>query len=92
MASQEETEALMRVTGEINRGMVHVAPGKNYEWVYEFQKSLGRKITWSSILTYPPEWKSRAPFKGKLDRHNQGRRDGADVWVQVTCRPIVQQI
>jgi N-acyl-D-aspartate/D-glutamate deacylase len=92
MASQEETEALMRVTGEINRGMVHVAPGENYEWVYEFQKSLGRKITWSSILTYPPEWKSRAPFKGKLDRHNEGRRDGADVWVQVTCRPIVQQI
>ncbi|MEO8698009.1 MAG: amidohydrolase family protein, partial [Acidimicrobiales bacterium] len=92
MASQEETEALMRVTGEINRGMVHIAPGENYEWVYEFQKSLGRKITWSSILTYPPEWKSRAPFKGKLDRHNEGRRDGADVWVQVTCRPIVQQI
>ena len=92
MASQEETEALMRVTGEINRGMVHVAPGENYEWVYEFQKSLGRKITWSSILTYPPEWKSRAPFKGKLDRHNEGRRNGADVWVQVTCRPIVQQI
>jgi N-acyl-D-aspartate/D-glutamate deacylase len=92
MASQEETEALMRVTGEINRGIVHVAPGENYEWVYEFQKSLGRKVTWSSILTYPPEWKSRAPFKGKLDRHNEGRRDGADVWVQVTCRPIVQQI
>ena len=92
MASQEETEALMRVTGEINRGMVHVAPGENYEWVYDFQKSLGRTITWSSILTYPPEWKSRAPFKGKLDRHTEGRRSGADVWVQVTCRPIVQQI
>ena len=92
MASQEETEALMRVTGEINRGMIHVAPGENYEWVYDFQKSLGRTITWSSILTYPPEWKSRAPFKGKLDRHTEGRRDGADVWVQVTCRPIVQQI
>src|SRR5688572_10177156 len=92
MASQEETEALMRVTGEINRGMIHIAPGENYEWVYDFQKSLGRTITWSSILTYPPEWKSRAPFKGKLDRHAAGRRDGADVWVQVTCRPIVQQI
>ena len=92
MATQEETEALMRVTGEINRGMVHVAPGENFEWVYDFQQSMGRTITWSSILTYPPEWKSRAPFKGKLDRHERGRRDGADVWVQVTCRPIVQQI
>ena len=92
MATQEETEALMRVTGEIDRGMIHVAPGENYDWVYDFQKSLGRTITWSSILTYPPEWKSRAPFRGKLDRHTEGRRSGADVWVQVTCRPIVQQI
>ena len=83
----------MRVTGEIDRGMVHIAPGENYEWVYDFQRSLGRTITWSSILTYPPEWKSRAPSKGKLDRHTARARDaGADVWVQVTCRPIVQQI
>jgi N-acyl-D-aspartate/D-glutamate deacylase len=82
----------MRVTGEINRGMIHIAPGENYSWLYDFQRSLGRTITWSSILTYPPEWKSRAPYRGKLERHTEGRRTGADVWVQVTCRPIVQQI
>ena len=92
MATQEETEALMRVTGEIDRGMIHIAPGENYAWLYDFQRSLGRTITWSSILTYPPEWKSRAPYRGKLERHTEGRRSGADVWVQVTCRPIVQQI
>jgi N-acyl-D-aspartate/D-glutamate deacylase len=92
MATQDETEALMRVTGEIGRGMIHIAPGENYAWLYDFQRSLGRTITWSSILTYPPEWKSRAPYRGKLERHTEGRRSGADVWVQVTCRPIVQQI
>ena len=92
VATQAETEALMRVTGEIGRGIVHIAPGENFAWVYEFQRSLGRTITWSSILTYPPEWKSRAPYRDKVALHREGRDAGADVWVQVTCRPILQEL
>lgn len=92
VATQAETEALMRVTGDIGQGMVHIAPGENFAWVYDFQRSLGRTITWSSILTYPPEWKSRAPFRDKLVLHREGRAAGADVWVQVTCRPILQEL
>ena len=92
VATQAETEALMRVTGEIGRGIVHVAPGENFAWVYDFQRSLGRPITWSALLTYPPEWTSRAPYRDKLARHGEGRAAGADVWVQVTCRPILQEL
>jgi N-acyl-D-aspartate/D-glutamate deacylase len=91
-ASQAETEALMRVTAEIGRGIVHVAPGENFSWVYDFQPTLGRTITWSALLTYPPDTASRAPYRSKLARHEEGRAAGADVWVQVTCRPILQQI
>jgi N-acyl-D-aspartate/D-glutamate deacylase len=91
-ASQDETEALMRVTAEIGRGIVHVAPGENFSWVYDFQPTLGRTITWSALLTYPPDTASRAPYRSKLARHEEGRAAGADVWVQVTCRPILQQI
>ena len=69
---------------------MHVAPGEHYSWVYDFQRRLGRTITWSSILTYPEGTASRAPYRDKLRRHDEGRRAGADVWVQVTCRPIVQ--
>jgi len=92
VAEQSEVEALMRVTADIGRGIVHVAPGERYAWVYGFQRTLGRPITWSSILTYPSDTTSRAPYADKLAAHAEGRRTGADVWVQVTCRPILQSI
>lgn len=92
VSSQRELESLMRVTSEVGRGIVHVAAGEDYEWIYSFQRELGRTVNWSSILTYPPEWTSRAPFREKLANHLAGRAAGADVWVQVTCRPIVQRI
>ena len=92
VASQEELEALMRVPQEIGLGVVHIAAGEEFAWVYAFQKKLGRRINWSAILTYPSGWKSRAPYQEKIAQHLAGRNAGADVWVQVTCRPIVQQI
>lgn len=92
VATQAETEALMRVIGQIGQGTIHLAAGEDYQWIYTFQRELGRRINWSSILTYPPEWTSRAPYESKLAYHEQSRREGSDVWVQVTCRPIVQQI
>ena len=92
VATQEETEALLRVTATVGQGVVHVAPGENYAWVYDFQKSLGRRLNWSSILTYPAAASSRADFRSKLAAHLAGRQGGADVWVQVTCRPITQQV
>ncbi|WP_436775120.1 N-acyl-D-amino-acid deacylase family protein [Yinghuangia sp. YIM S09857] len=91
VATQEEVEALASVTAEVGRGIVHIATGENYRWVYDFQRTLGRPLTWTSILTYPEGTASRAPYATKLADHLQGRRDGADVWVQVTCRPITQE-
>ncbi len=92
VATQDEVEALMSVIAEIGRGTVHVAPGENYRWVYEAQRRIGRRINWSSILTYPAAASSRADYRTKLADHERGRADGADVWVQVTCRPISQEI
>jgi N-acyl-D-aspartate/D-glutamate deacylase len=92
VATQEELQALMGATADARQGIVHVAPGERYSWVYDFQPTLGRTITWSSILTYPEGTASRAPYRDKLARHDEGRRAGADVWVQVTCRPITQSV
>lgn len=92
MSSQEELEALASVAGEIGLGIVHIAAGEEFDWIYAFQKQLGRRLNWSAILTYPASWTSRAPYQEKLARHLEARRGGADVWAQVTCRPIVQQI
>src|SRR4051794_36203798 len=89
IATQQEVEALMRVPSDIGQGIVHVAPGENYPWVYEIVPTLRRPLTWSAILTYPPG-PARAPYGDKLALHEQSRAAGADVWAQVTCRPIVQ--
>ena len=90
-ATQAETEALCAVTAEIGRGVVCIAAGEDYRWVYELQRRLGRKLNWSAILTYPPEVK-RGSWQEKLAAHLAGRRAGADVSVQVSCRPIEQEL
>ena len=92
VSSQAEVEALISVVGEIGQGVVHVATGEDFDWIYDVQKRVGRPVNWSSILTYPPAWTSRAPFREKLAIHLAGRANGADVSVQVTSRPIVQRI
>ena len=89
-ATQEETEALIRVTAEIGQGTVHVAAGENYAWLYELD--LGRPINRSSILTYPPEVRARASYVEKLAEHEAHRAAGVDVSVQVSCRPIEQEL
>ncbi len=92
IASQDEVESLMRVTAEVGRGIVHIAPGDDYEWLYDFQRTLGRPVNWSSILAYPEGSTTRASYRAKLAAHAQGRAQGADVWAQVTCRPIRQLV
>jgi N-acyl-D-aspartate/D-glutamate deacylase len=89
-ATQEETEALIRVTAEIGQGTVHVAAGENFAWLYELD--LGRPINRSSILTYPPEVHARSSWVEKLADHEAHRRAGVDVSVQVSCRPIEQEL
>src|ERR1700761_5049704 len=91
VASQAETEALMSVTAEIGQGIVHIAPGEDCSWLAPFQKALGRTVNWSAILTYPPG-SGRQPASEKLALLQSIRRDGGDLWGQVTCRPILQLI
>jgi N-acyl-D-amino-acid deacylase len=90
VATQEETESLIRVTAEIGQGTIHVAGGENYAWLYELD--LGRPINRSSILTYPPEVRSRSSYVEKLAAHESYRAAGVDVSVQVSCRPIEQEL
>src|SRR5437764_12970979 len=61
IATRDEVETLMRVPTDIGQGIVHVAPGENFAWVYEVAPSLRRPLTWSAILTYPPG-PARAPY------------------------------
>ena len=91
-ASQAETEALMRVTAEVGRGIVHVAPGERWDWIFPFQKTLGRTLQWSSILAFDGEPGGPRDFRPKLAAQEAARRAEQDIWAQVTCRPILQEI
>ncbi len=92
VAGRDEVEALMRVTDEVGRGIVHIAPGDDYRWLYELDPPLEHPINWSSILAYRPGSTTRLPYQTKLADLAAGRRAGAPLWAQVTCRPIRQLI
>jgi N-acyl-D-amino-acid deacylase len=91
VAPQEEVEALMSVCADEGRGIVHCSPGENFHWLYDFQLRLGRPLTWSAILAYPRDAKSKAWWADKIDAHRAGLARGADVHPQVTCRPVTFQ-
>jgi N-acyl-D-aspartate/D-glutamate deacylase len=88
VAPQDEVEALMSACAEAGRGIVHCAPGENFRWLYDFQPRLGRPVTWSAILAYPRDAKSKAYWADKIAAHRAGMAAGADVHPQVTCRPL----
>lgn len=88
VASQHEVEALMLVTRERGRGIVHCAPGEQFHWLYDFQPRLGRPVTWSAIITYPREARSRAWWADKAAFHRERWERGVEVHPQVTCRPV----
>lgn len=92
VATQSELEQIWAAVGQLGWGLLHVAPGEDYEWVYDAQPRVGRPVTWSAILAYDPSATSKAPWSSKLAVHRRGRAAGADVHPQVTCRPISFQV
>jgi N-acyl-D-aspartate/D-glutamate deacylase len=88
VASPAETEALIMAVAAAGRGIVHVAPGDNFEWIYDLAPRYGRTFTWSAILAYPDDLPRPVTWRDKLGRHLEGRRAGLDVHVQVTSRVL----
>jgi N-acyl-D-aspartate/D-glutamate deacylase len=92
VADMAEVEALWRAVDEIGRGLIHVAPGENFPWVYDLAATVGRPITWSAILAYPDDASSKAPWSSKIAYHREHLAPGARVHPQVTCRPLTFQV
>ena len=92
VAGQDEVQTLMSELGRLRQGIVSIAAGEDYEWLYDFQPGLDRPISWNSILTFPSDTKGRRPYGEKLDFHSSRWEEGCvDVHPQVTCRPIVTE-
>jgi N-acyl-D-aspartate/D-glutamate deacylase len=85
LADPNEYESLMRAVAQSGRGVVEVTPGSNLsiDNMYDVQKRVGVPLTYTALLTQPTGSHNRL-----VDVNRAGWADGAQVWPQVTCRPL----
>ena len=86
-ADRDEAQALFVAAGQAGKGVVLITPGEQctYADVYEWQPRVGRPFTYPLFAS--PGGKHLMP----VGLHEQGLADGADVWPQVTPRPLTMQ-
>ena len=84
-ADRPELEALFSAVADTGRGIIGVNGGDNLSLRdnYTLQKQIGIPFTYTAVLTNPKGGHLKA-----LEINRQGWEDGAEVWPQVTCRPL----
>lgn len=84
-ANRDELLALCRAVGDSGRGVIGVNGGEGLGFAdcYEIQPMIGVPITYTALLTT-----STGTHLKAVDVHREGMAKGADVWPQVSCRPL----
>ena len=84
-ADKKEIEALCKAVGDSGRGVVGVNGGDNLSLAdcYEMQPRVGAPITFTALLTTAQGFHIKA-----VETHRAGMATGAEVWPQVSCRPL----
>jgi len=84
-ADRNELEALFQAVADTGKGIIGVNGGENLSLRdnYVLQKQIGIPFTYTAVLTNPKGGHMKA-----LEINRQGWEDGAEVWPQVTCRPL----
>ncbi|MEY3342289.1 MAG: hypothetical protein RLZZ269_2200 [Actinomycetota bacterium] len=84
-ADKREITALFRAVGDSGRGVIGVNGGEGLSFTdcYELQPQSGAPLTYTAILTT----NTGAHLKA-MEIHRAGIERGADVWPQVSCRPL----
>lgn len=84
-ADKREISALFRAVGDSGRGVIGVNGGEGLSFTdcYELQPESGAPLTYTAILTT----NTGAHLKA-MEIHRAGIERGADVWPQVSCRPL----
>ena len=84
-ADRAELEALFKAVADTGRGIIGVNGGDNLSLRdnYVLQKQIGIPFTYTAVLTAPNGGHLKA-----LEINRQGWADGAQVWPQVSCRPL----
>ncbi len=85
LADRDELRALFAAVGRSGRGVVGVNGGQGLGLrdVYAMQPEMGAPVTYTAFLTQPNGSHLKA-----LAIHRDGLAAGADVWPQVSCRPL----
>ena len=86
-ADHAEVDALFRAAGAAGKGVILITPGEQctYADVYTWQPQIGRPFTFPLFAS--PGGKHLEP----VGLHDRGLSAGANVWPQVTPRPLTMQ-
>jgi N-acyl-D-amino-acid deacylase len=85
-ADRAEVEQLCRAVADTGRGVIGIngtSDGLRFEQIYDMQLELGVPVTWTALLTT----NTGAHLKA-LEIHERGVARGAQVYPQVSCRPL----
>lgn len=90
LAGVPELRTLLEPLRARGRGVVALLPGGviDHEDVFDLQRQIGRPFTWTALLTV----KGYPYHEAVIAKHDAARREGTDVWPQVSCRPLVFQM
>ncbi|HXK22794.1 MAG TPA: amidohydrolase family protein [Myxococcota bacterium] len=86
-AARDEVDALFTAVGKAGKGVVLATPGEqcSYPDFYEVQARIGRPFTWP-LFAAPGN-----AHRTQLKIHEERTARGANVWPQVTPRPLTMQ-
>jgi N-acyl-D-aspartate/D-glutamate deacylase len=89
-ADMDELRALLEPVREARRGVVALLPGGviPYEDMITFQRSVGRPLTWTALLSL----EGNDYHRKIIEDTDAAHAGGAEVWPQVSCRPLVFQM
>src|SRR3954470_313894 len=85
VADRTEIAALCQAVADSGRGVVGINGGDNLSFpeCYDLQLEVGAPFTFTAVLTTPNGAHEKA-----MAIHREGLARGADVWPQVSCRPL----
>jgi len=90
VAGLDELRALLEPLRARAKGVVALLPGGVIpdDEVFAIGREIGRPVTWTALLTV-----KGFPYHEKVvERNDAARLTGAEVWPQVSCRPLVFQM
>lgn len=88
-ADRAEVASLLRALRDEGRGVAEFLPGEKvvHADVYDLQPEIGRPFTWIALVTMPGGY-----HENLLEVHARGSAAGAEVWPQMSARPVSIQM